>query len=35
MAECMLCGAPGGWPYCDRECEDADQDETESEARDV
>lgn len=31
MTECMLCGAPGGWPYCNRGCEDADQDETESE----
>ena len=33
MNECMLCGAPGGYPYCNRECEDADRDE--SEARDA
>lgn len=24
--ECQLCGAPGGYPYCNRECREADRD---------
>lgn len=24
MNECLLCGAPGGHPYCDDDCEAAD-----------
>lgn len=28
--ECQLCGAPGGYPYCNQACEDADQPEQES-----
>ena len=23
--ECRLCGAPGGWPYCNDDCRHADQ----------
>ncbi|CAM5500279.1 hypothetical protein SANTM175S_01402 [Streptomyces antimycoticus] len=23
--ECQLCGAPGGYPYCNSSCEAADQ----------
>lgn len=25
--ECQLCGAPGGYPYCNAACEAADQDD--------
>ncbi|MCX4780920.1 hypothetical protein [Streptomyces sp. NBC_01264] len=24
VVECLLCGAPGGYPYCNAACEDAD-----------
>lgn len=24
--ECILCGAPGGYPYCNEACREADQD---------
>lgn len=24
MSECLLCGAPGGYPYCNAACEAAD-----------
>ena len=27
MDECILCGAPGGYPYCNEACEDADNPE--------
>ncbi len=27
--ECQLCGAPGGYPYCNWDCKEADQDEGE------
>jgi hypothetical protein len=27
--ECLLCGAPGGYPYCNDACEAADQDDEE------
>jgi hypothetical protein len=27
--ECLLCGAPGGHPYCNDACRDADEDDTE------
>lgn len=30
--ECGLCGAPGGYPYCNASCEEADQDEDSSPA---
>lgn len=30
--ECVLCGAPGGYPYCNEACREADRDEDESEA---
>jgi hypothetical protein len=23
--ECILCGAPGGYPYCNADCRHADQ----------
>lgn len=26
MNECILCGAPGGYPYCNEDCREADQD---------
>ncbi|MCZ4510439.1 hypothetical protein O3Q52_20045 [Streptomyces sp. ActVer] len=29
--ECQLCGAPGGYPYCNEACREADQDEAEGE----
>lgn len=29
MDECLLCGAPGGHPYCSDACEDADNPEEE------
>jgi hypothetical protein len=25
MTECKNCGAPGGYPYCSRGCEEADE----------
>ena len=25
--ECLLCGAPGGYPYCNDDCRAADEDE--------
>lgn len=25
MTECILCGAPGGYPYCNEDCRLADQ----------
>lgn len=25
--ECQLCGAPGGYPYCNDACREADSDE--------
>lgn len=28
--ECQLCGAPGGYPYCNAACEAADQPEQEA-----
>lgn len=28
--ECRLCGAPGGYPYCNEACREADQDEDEA-----
>jgi hypothetical protein len=27
--ECILCGAPGGYPYCNDACKAADQDDEE------
>lgn len=27
--ECQLCGAPGGYPYCNEACREADQCECE------
>lgn len=24
MNECLLCGAPGGYPYCNESCREAD-----------
>lgn len=27
--ECQLCGAPGGYPYCNDDCEAADNPEDE------
>lgn len=27
--ECILCGTPGGYPYCNAVCEAADSDEDE------
>jgi hypothetical protein len=24
MNECILCGAPGGYPYCNDKCREAD-----------
>lgn len=27
MNECLLCGAPGGYPYCNDDCEQADNPE--------
>jgi hypothetical protein len=27
MDECLLCGAPGGYPYCNEACEEADNPE--------
>ena len=32
MNECGLCGAPGGYPYCNEACREADMDEAEYEA---
>jgi hypothetical protein len=29
MNECILCGAPGGYPYCNDDCRCADQCECE------
>jgi len=29
--ECQLCGAPGGWPYCNSSCEAADNPEPDEE----
>ncbi|WP_264483173.1 hypothetical protein [Streptomyces pinistramenti] len=26
LPECILCGAPGGYPYCNAACKEADQD---------
>lgn len=26
--ECQLCGAPGGFPYCNDACREADEDDT-------
>lgn len=26
--ECILCGAPGGYPYCNAACEAADSDDS-------
>ncbi|MDF2709307.1 MAG: hypothetical protein K0R62_4959 [Nonomuraea muscovyensis] len=27
MDECLLCGAPGGYPYCNEACKEADNPE--------
>lgn len=32
MSECELCGAPGGYPYCNEECRVADMDDAEYQA---
>lgn len=29
MDECILCGAPGGYPYCNDTCREADNPEEE------
>lgn len=26
-SECLLCGAPGGYPYCSEDCREADNPE--------
>lgn len=31
MDECQLCGAPGGYPYCNDACREADNPEDEDE----
>lgn len=30
--ECLLCGAPGGYPYCNEACREADNPEEEDDA---
>lgn len=30
--ECILCGAPGGYPYCNADCREADNPEGEDSA---
>lgn len=32
MNECLLCDAPGGYPYCNEDCEAADNPEDEEAA---
>jgi hypothetical protein len=29
--ECILCGAPGGYPYCNERCEAADTEDDDEE----
>ena len=32
MPECLLCGAPGGYPYCNDDCREADNPEEDAPA---
>lgn len=31
MDECILCGAPGGYPYCNDVCREADTEDNDEE----
>jgi hypothetical protein len=33
--ECQLCGAPGGYPYCNEACREADNPEEDDEAQTI